>query len=96
MLSAMITLTLSFLAFTSATPLDTRAACHPQFGGPQGFNVSIINGGKEWSLTSLPPSAGRVVPRPKDIANAEFHVRHRPSDDTYAIEYVLSIHPFSN
>jgi hypothetical protein len=85
----MITIALSFLTLTSAVPLDTRATCHPQFGGLLGFNVSIINGGKEWSLTFLPPADGRVVPRPKDITNAEFLVRHRPSDDTYAIKYVL-------
>jgi len=92
MFSAMTTLAfaLSFFALTSsATPVDTRTTCNPQFGGYLGSNVSIINGGKEWSLKSMPPTVAiRIVPRHKDVTNAEFWVRRRPSDGTYAIEPV--------
>jgi hypothetical protein len=91
---------LSFCALTSGTPLDTRATCHPQFqAGLLGSKVSIINGGKEWSLKFMPPTVGiRIVPRPKDVTNAEFQVRRRPSDGTYAIKYIFmaQIHPFNN
>ncbi|KIM77620.1 hypothetical protein PILCRDRAFT_615217 [Piloderma croceum F 1598] len=82
MLSAMISLILSFLALTSATPLSTRGPCKPDFGSPPGFEVSIINKGlgKEWGLQSVPPSIGtRIVAHPASLFNAEFVVRHLPN-----------------
>jgi hypothetical protein len=90
MLSAVISLTLSFLALTSATPLSTRSLCKPDFGGPPGFKVSIINKGlgKEWGLQSAPPGIGtRIVAEPASLSNAEFLVRHLPNGE-YSIKHV--------
>lgn len=81
MLSAMISLALSFLALTSATPLSARGPCKPDFGGPPGFKVSIVNKGlgKEWGLKSVPPGVGtKIVPHPASFSNAEFLVRRLP------------------
>jgi len=85
----MIALALSFLAFTSATPLVTRAGtCSPNFGGPPG--LSIINAGQEWSLAASPPSVGTaIVPRTFNINNNEFRVEFtgQPTN-TYLIKPV--------
>jgi len=73
MASTIISLVISFFAFTSATPLDARASCRPNFGGPPG--LSIINGNREWSLATSPPSVGtEIVPRTLNIDNNEFRV----------------------
>jgi hypothetical protein len=90
MLSAMISLALSFLALTSATPLSTRGSCKPDFGGPPGFEVSIVNKvlNKEWGLPPGTPGSGtKIVVNPASFANAEFVVRHLPSGE-YSIKYV--------
>jgi hypothetical protein len=52
--SKMIAFTLSFLAFTSATPLQRR--CLPNFGGPEG--LSIENGGSEWVVAGTSVGTG--------------------------------------
>jgi len=83
----MIALAISFLAFTSATPLGKRT-CSPNFGGPPG--LSIINGGVEWSLASSPPSVGTgVVSETANINTNEFRVEFtgQPSN-TYLIKPV--------
>jgi hypothetical protein len=90
MLSAIISLALSFLALTSATPLNTRAFCEPEFGGPPGFKVSIINRGlsKEWGLRSAPPVIGtKIVAQPASPINVEFRVMHL-ANGKYTIKYV--------
>jgi hypothetical protein len=85
--SAMIALALSFLALASASPLEVRSTCRPNFGGPPG--LSIINGGQEWGLASSNPSAGTtVVPETFNINNNEFRVEFTGQpDNTYLIKY---------
>jgi hypothetical protein len=90
MLSAMISLALSFLALTSATPLSTRGPCKPDFGGPPGFEVSIVNKGqsKEWGLPPGSPGSGtKIIAHPASFSLAEFRVRHLPNGE-YSIKYV--------
>jgi hypothetical protein len=83
----MIALALSFLALASASPLEVRSTCRPNFGGPPG--LSIINGGQEWGLASSNPSAGTtVVPETFNINNNEFRVEFTGQpDNTYLIKY---------
>lgn len=86
----MIALALAFLTFTSASPLEVRSTCRPNFGGPPG--LSIINGAKEWGLASSsspPPTGTIVVPEAFDINNNEFRVEFTGQpDNTYLIKWV--------
>jgi len=90
MRSAIVAFALSFLAFASASPLDTRkVTCRPNFGGPPG--LSIINGGREWSLASSPPVVGTtIVPRNFHLNNNEFRVEFTgQADNHYLIKYIF-------
>jgi len=86
--SPMIALALAFLTLASASPLEVRSTCPPNFGGPPG--LSIINGNKEWGLASSPPSTGTtVVPKAFNINNNEFRVEFTGQpDNTYLIKCV--------
>jgi hypothetical protein len=90
MLSAMISLALSFLALTSATPLSNRGPCKPYFGVSPGVKVSIIDNGlkREWGFASAPPTIGtQIVAHPAYFFNPKFLVRHLPNGK-YSIKYV--------
>ncbi|KIM85868.1 hypothetical protein PILCRDRAFT_328288 [Piloderma croceum F 1598] len=88
MLSSMISLALSFLALTSATPLNTRGGtCKPAFGGPPGFKVNIFNNavGKEWHHASPPSIGTQITESPKSLSPVEFRVL-RLSSGEYSIQ----------
>lgn len=87
----------SFLAFVSASPLDTRSTttCSPNLGGA---SLSIFKFPKEWSLGSSPPVAGdALVIRHYQLHNNEFRVEATDRSDwnvlIKCVCKVILIHP---
>jgi len=80
--SAILALALSYLTFTSGTPLEARAPCLPNFGGPPGLSIVNKLNNVEWGPAAS-PQPGVAVTVQSVTSNPEFRVEFtgQPNND---------------